>query len=129
MKIILILKIIIGTISLILGTIGIILPLLPTTPFILLSIACFSSTPKIKNKLLKIKFIHEYYNSYHFGQGLKKKTVIKSLVFLWCALGVSGFISQKLWIGLILLLVGLAVTWHILYIAKRRSCDKNPETD
>lgn len=129
MKIIVILKIILGSISLILGTIGILLPLLPTTPFFLLSIACFSSTPKIKNKLLKIKFINEYYNSYHHGQGLKKKTVIKSLIFLWFALSISVVISQSLLVGVILLIIGLIVTWHILYISKRRSCDENPKID
>lgn len=126
MKILLILRIIIGTISLIIGTIGVIVPLLPTTPFFLLAIGCFSSTPKIRNKLLKIKFINEYYNSYHNGQGLKKITVIKSMVLLWGTLIVSMIISQKLIVGVILTLIGTAVTIHILYISKPKK-EKNDE--
>ena len=127
MKILLILRLIIGTISLIIGTIGVIVPLLPTTPFFLLAIGCFSSTPKIRNKLLKNKFINEYYNSYHNGQGLKAPTVIKSMILLWGALIVSIVLSQKLLVGLILIFIGIAVTIHIFYISKPREGKKDED--
>ena len=52
---------ILGFISLILGIVGILLPLLPTTPFLLLSAYCFSrSSEKLNNYILNNKFFGQY---------------------------------------------------------------------
>lgn len=118
MKIINIFRIIAGFIALGLGMIGLILPIWPTTPFVLLAIGCFSSTPKIQKRILKIRIFKEYYESYTLGSGLQPKTVIRSLVFLWSMIMLSCFITKQLAIALVLLLVGAGVTAHILWIAR-----------
>ena len=46
-----------GSLSLILGLIGIVVPLLPTTPFLLLSAACFfKNSDKLYKKLISNKY-------------------------------------------------------------------------
>ena len=49
-----------GLIFLGLGAIGLLLPVWPTTPFVLASVACFSSAPRIKARIMKISFFKEH---------------------------------------------------------------------
>lgn len=126
MKPLLIFKLALGGIALLLGFIGAFLPLLPTTPFVLLAVWCFSSTPKIRDRILKIGFVKEYYEGYTAGQGIKKKTVVTSLSFLWIMMALSIFLTQKLLIAVILICIGMAVTWHILWVATPREKRKLP---
>lgn len=118
MKLTLILKVVLGFMALLLGAIGIFLPVWPTTPFVILAIGCFSSTPKIQAKILKISFFREYYESYTKGQGLKKSTVAGSLLFLWIMLIISAIAVDKLFVSLILLVVCISVTVHILWMSR-----------
>ncbi len=101
-----------------LGFAGAFLPLLPTTPFVLLASACFAGNPKARAWLMRNPFFAEYLQNYQARNGLKKATVIKSLGFLWLTLGISMVVVAKLWCTLLLLCVGAAVTTHILWIAK-----------
>lgn len=121
MRLIQLLKLGLGFLSLAFAAIGLLLPIWPTTPFVLLSIGCFSSTPKLRNRLLRISYLREYYESYTKGNGLRRKTVVSSLIFLWGMLLISVFLLDRLWATLLLLSVGTAVTVHILWIAKDRS--------
>lgn len=64
-----------GFVFLGLGAIGVFLPVWPTTPFVLLSVACFSSSPRIKAWILRNKFFREHVENYENRTGLRKKTV------------------------------------------------------
>lgn len=110
-----------------LGAVGLIVPVWPTTPFVLLSIWCFSSMPKIRSKILSISFFRQYYESYTKGSGLSKKTVAASLVFLWSMLIISMLMSKKLFAAIILSTIGVAVTIHIIMIAKKKTKAYNEE--
>jgi hypothetical protein len=80
----------IGMICLVLGAIGIVLPILPTTPFLLASAACFcKSSPKMYKWLLNNKWFGEYIKNYKEGRGLTLKTKITALSVLWITIGVS----------------------------------------
>ncbi|NLY71369.1 MAG: DUF454 domain-containing protein [Clostridiales bacterium] len=107
-----------GFIFLGLGAIGLVLPIWPTTPFVLLSVACFSSTPRIKAQIMKIPFFREHIVNYEKRTGLTKRTVWISLAWLWGMLIISMVIIKTPWILALLLVVGIAVTTHILMMAK-----------
>ena len=103
-----------------LGAVGLILPVWPTTPFVLASFACFSSSPKIRAHILKISFFREYIENYEHGNGLCKRTFWISLIWLWGMLILSMIITQSLWITLLLSFIGLAVSVHIIWVSKAR---------
>lgn len=114
-----------GFIFLILGAIGMLLPLLPTTPFVLISAACFSSTPKIKARVMKIPFFKEHIENYEQRLGLSKKTVWISLIWLWGMLIISMILLETIWLILFLVFIGVAVTTHILWIANSKVDEKD----
>ena len=110
--------IIIGFLFLGLGLLGIVLPVLPTTPFVLLASACFASNKKLSGWLSKSKLFGEYIVNYKERNGLKKTTVAKSLSFLWIMLFLSMYFIGAIWAVILLTVVGTAVTVHILVMAK-----------
>ncbi|NLB80594.1 MAG: DUF454 domain-containing protein, partial [Clostridiaceae bacterium] len=105
----------IGFVFLGLGAIGILLPVWPTTPFVLVSVACFSSAPRIKARIVKITFFREHIENYEHRTGLSRKTVSHSMIWLWGMLLLSMAIIRTFWIIILLLVVGVAVTTHILW--------------
>ena len=102
-----------------LAFIGIFVPFLPTTPFVLLAAGCFSSYPKIFGWLCKSKLFSEYIENYQTGAGISKITRRNSLLFLWITLSISALLFHRPLVWTILLLVGIAVSIHILTIAKK----------
>ena len=109
-----ILLISLGTISVGLGIIGIFLPLLPTTPFLLLAAACYAKSSKRYYRwLLTNKCFGEYIRNYRKGEGMPFKAKLYSIGFLWITITVSIFIVHTLWISIILLIIASAVSWHI----------------
>ena len=109
---------VIGFILLGIGAIGIFIPVWPTTPFVLLAVACFSFNPKLKAKLMKVEFIREQSINYKERTGLTKKTVTISLGFLWVSMTISIIATKIPWLAFLLVAIGIAVTVHILYMAR-----------
>lgn len=117
---------IIGFLFLGLGAIGLLLPVWPTTPFVLVSVACFSSAPRIRAQIMRISFFREHIENYERRTGLSHRTVWISLGWLWGMMLLSMVLIQISWISLFLFLIGAAVTSHILLMAraKGRKMDK-----
>lgn len=107
--------IIIGWLSVVLGVIGIILPLLPTTPFILLAATCFAkSSPRFHAWLEQHKYfgpIIEYYKS---GNPIPVAARNRALFFIWLSLGISMYLLHQWWITLIFTISGCLVTIHLI---------------
>lgn len=103
-----------GFLALALGGIGILLPILPTTPFVLISAACFaSSSPQLYQKLLHTKYFGEFIGNYRNKTGVTRNVKLKGIVFLWAALLISVFVFPTLMVRTILLVVGICVSVHI----------------
>jgi uncharacterized protein len=115
-KLVKILLLSLGCISLGLGIIGIALPLLPTTPFFLLSAALFlRSSRRLYNWLLNHKYFGKYIHNYLFHKTITLKSKIYSISLLWIFILFSVFfIVDHLLIKLLLLTIAIGVTLHIL---------------
>lgn len=107
--------IICGTIFLILGVLGIFLPLLPTTPFLLLTAACYArSSEKLLKKLLDNRYIGKYIIEYQKNKGIRKSIKIYVLTLLWTTIILSiVFFVDALWLKILLGIVAAGVTIHI----------------
>ncbi len=115
-----------GSISLLLGIVGIILPILPTTPFLLLATACFArSSERAYYWLLNNKFFGSYIRNYQAGKGIPIKIKIYAITLLWATILVSVFIFVKIfWIQLILLIIAAIVSIHIVLVRAKKSSTK-----
>jgi len=105
-----------GLISFGLGVLGIFLPLLPTTPFFLLSAALFlRSSKRLYNWLINHKYFGSYIQNYLFHKTITLKSKIYSISLLWIFILFSTFfIVTHILIKLLLLLIAIGVTIHIL---------------
>ncbi|WHH57854.1 YbaN family protein [Petroclostridium sp. X23] len=110
--------ILVGSISLGLGVLGIFLPLLPTTPFLLLAAACYSkSSDKFYNKLINNKMLGRFIKNYREGKGIPLRGKVLSITMLWLAIGYSVILAGlNLIIRILLLIIAVGVTVHILRI-------------
>ncbi len=106
------------------GALGIVLPVLPTTPFVLLASGCFAGNPTMRAFVMRSRFFSEHMTNYRQRTGLKKRTIAISLCFLWAMLCLSMIAIGKLWGVVLLCAVGAAVTIHILYISRPRDPQK-----
>ena len=115
-----------GTASLILGIIGIVLPILPTTPFLLLASACYAkSSKKFHNWLLNNKILGKYIQGYLKGSGIPIKSKIIAISMLWISISISAyFFVQILWIRIVLIIIAIAVTVHIILIRPKNKEQK-----
>lgn len=109
------LLVIVGIISLLLGIIGIVVPLLPATPFFLLSAACFiRGSDRLYQWLINHKILGKYIRNYLIHKSIPLKTKIVSISLLWIGMLYSTiFITNSTYIRILLAIVAIAVTIHI----------------
>lgn len=106
-----------GVLSLVLGGIGVFLPLLPTTPFVLLAAGCFAgSSPSMHRWLSDSPFFGEYIENYRTAGGVRRSVKIRALIFLWGGLAVSAAVTRRPMVWVILGVVGGCVSIHILML-------------
>ncbi|MDD3941275.1 MAG: YbaN family protein [Sphaerochaetaceae bacterium] len=115
------LLIIAGFTCLVLGGIGIILPVLPTTPFVLLAAACFSlSSPALAGKLEESRIFGSYLRHWRTNEGVPLRTKVRAIVWLWLGLALSAAIVRTVLVITILAVIGTIVTLHLILIKTRK---------
>ncbi len=104
-----------GTISLGLGAAGVFLPVLPTTPFLLLSAACYyKGSERMHRWLLNNKLFGSYIRNYKEGKGISKIAKILTLFLLWITIGYSVFFMISNYVvQIVLFAIAIAVTVHV----------------
>ena len=105
-----------GTISLGLGILGVFLPVLPTTPFLLLSAACYyKGSERMHRWLLNNKWFGSYIRNYKEGKGISQMGKILTLIVLWITICYSAiFIVNNYIVQIVLLAIAIAVTVHVI---------------
>ncbi|GLR64617.1 YbaN family protein [Marinospirillum insulare] len=105
-----------GWFSFVMGVIGIFLPLLPTTPFILLAAACFArSSPRFYAWITSHHRYGPMIANYLAGKGLPLKAKLMAIGLLWISVSFTLFIVSLLWAKLAMLATALAVSAYILW--------------
>lgn len=111
----------IGGLSLVLGGIGIILPVLPTTPFVLLAAGCFSASNKrLARRLEESRLFGSYLRHWRTNEGVPVKTKVRAIIWLWLGLGISAAIVRTTTVIIILGVIGTIVTLHLILIKTKK---------
>ena len=128
------LLIIAGSVTLILGLVGVFIPVLPTTPFLLLTAFCYArSSKRLYDWLMNHKVLGPYIYNYVKHHAIHRRTKISALFFLWLSLTLSIILVDHLHVRILLLVVGLAVSLHLISLRtikeKKPPVIKKPESD
>jgi hypothetical protein len=79
-----------GTLSTGLGIIGIFVPILPTTPFLLLAAACYMrSSERFYQWLINNRIFGAYVRNYIEGRGMPVKVKLFTIILLWLTIGLT----------------------------------------
>ncbi|MDK9711523.1 YbaN family protein [Acidaminobacter sp.] len=103
-----------GSLALILGIIGVVLPVLPTTPFLLLASYCYMrSSKRLYDWLMNHKILGPYLYDYITYRGVRRKARTAALSMLWLTLSISMILVDHFHIRLLLVFIGVAVSIHL----------------
>ena len=107
-----------GILSVVLGMVGVFVPVLPTTPFLLLAAGCFMrSSPRLYNWLIHHKWFGDYIRHYREHRAVTLKSKIIALVMLWGVIGYTAFgVIDNWWIRGVLGVIAVGVTLHLLHL-------------
>jgi hypothetical protein len=106
----------VGVLSVALAMLGIFVPLLPTTPFLLLAASCFlRSSERLYQWLITHPVLGSYVKNYWEHRAITKHTKVGILILLWATIGygVIGLV-QSLVLRAILVFIAIGVTIHVL---------------
>lgn len=107
----------IGFCSLDLGILGILLPLLPTTPFLLLAIACFArSSKRFEKWLYQTKLYRAYVADYRETKAITRARKKKIIIQIYLLMGISIFFVPLVWIKAGLFGLTLFITYYLFRV-------------
>lgn len=112
--------IIVGSVSLVLGILGTFLPMLPTTPFLLLSAAAWvKASPSLYEWLINHRVFGEYIRNFREYRAIPLRVKIISVSLVWLTIGYCIFavVDEWWWAQTLMALLATAISWHILSFA------------
>jgi uncharacterized membrane protein YbaN (DUF454 family) len=108
---------VLGFVALALAGIGVVLPLLPTTPFVLLAAACFArSSPRFHRWLLRSRLFGPTIHRWQENRCVSRRTKIVAigLIAVTFAISIGAVSHLAARVGLALLGAGLAIVVFLL---------------
>lgn len=106
---------VLGLLSVFLGVLGIFLPLLPTTPFLLLALYLFvRSSERLHGWLMGHPILGRYLQSYIRERAVPRSVKRYTIALLWSSMLLSTLLLQpELWVCILLLAIAIGVTIHV----------------
>ena len=112
-----IIYLIIGFISLALAIVGVALPLLPTTPFLLLSIACFSkSSKRFEDWLYHTKLYQTYVADFRETKSIARERKKKIIISIYILMGISIYFASLLLVKVALGCLTVFITYYLFKV-------------
>ncbi|HLV28644.1 MAG TPA: YbaN family protein [Burkholderiaceae bacterium] len=116
-----------GTVALLLGILGIFLPILPTTPFLLLASACYlRGSERMHRWLMNQRHLGPYLRNFQAGRGIPLRAKIAALAVMWTSLTISMWVVPLPWVRVLLLIPGIGVT---IYLYRMRTLEPDADAD
>lgn len=113
---------VIGTLSLLLGFLGLFLPVVPTTPFWLLTAYCYvRGSSRLYDRVMSIPVFCRVVENFRLYRAIPLRVKVVAVTTLWATIILSCCLVARLWVIVVLLFVGIGVTWHILSYKTLRS--------
>ena len=108
--------VVMGTIALAIGFLGLFLPVIPTTPLVILAAACYTrGSERLHRWLLESKWFGETIRTYQSGQGLRKATKIRAISLMWIVITISAVFSvDSLPVRVVMFGTAILVTRYLL---------------
>ena len=105
-----------GTILLAIGAIGVAVPLLPTTPFLLLAAFCYArGSKRLHSWLIEHRYLGVYLRAYERGEGVSNSAKVLSLLLLWGMMMASIILLvDNVVVIVVIVAIGLGVSAHIV---------------
>ncbi len=111
-----------GWLAIVLGTLGIVLPLLPTTPFMLLAAWCFArSSPRFHHWLLWRSPFGRYLRHWQRHRAMPPGAKGRAIVLIIITFAFSLWLVKLFWLRLLLLVllaILLLFMWRIPVVAE-----------
>lgn len=119
---------VVGMIAVMLAVLGVFLPLLPTTPFLLLASACFArGSTRMHRWLLANRLFGEYLRNIEEGKDIPRRAKVVTLMILWASLAFSACKLNSAPMTILLLAIGLGVTIYLVkFLPSRRGRAPKP---
>ena len=113
---------ILGSICVGLAVLGIILPLLPTTPFLLLAAYFYSkSSERLYNWIINHKWFGSYIKSFRDGEGVPLNIKIYAISVLWASIGSTVYwFTDKLFVQILLVSIASIITAYLIYLPTKK---------
>ncbi|MEG1635619.1 MAG: YbaN family protein [Rikenellaceae bacterium] len=113
---------ILGSLFLMLGAVGVFVPILPTTPFWLLTCWFYlHSSEALYDRVMHNRHFGSYVRGFMVDKAIPLRSKVISITVMWSSILLTTlFFIDVLWLQILLLLVCTAVTFHILSFPTRK---------
>ena len=111
-----ILFIVVGCMCLALGTVGVFLPILPTTPFYLVTLYCFArSSQRLEDWFKGTKLYKKHLESFVEKKGMLMSTKLSILITVTILMGLGVFFMARKGVWIPCVILGVVWLCHLIY--------------
>ena len=119
----------VGCIAVVLAVLGVFLPLLPTTPFLLLASACFArGSTRMHAWLLDNRLFGSYLRNFEEGRGIPLRGKIVAIGLLWLSMAYSVSRVGSWPLRALLILIAVCVTVYLVRFVPRWRPNRHPNS-